>query len=175
MSVVDDLLEQSMHLSTLDPRRPKQANLRRAVSSAYYALFHTVTERAITAMLSGTDAAGPIGLRMRRVVQHRAAQRAAKWFVPGRPQLPAQIEAMRTTNSAVEPRLEKICQHFVELYQERERADYDLGSPFDRADVKRLVTDAAAAVRELRGLALGGDTLIFLLGCVLGESLTRNS
>ena len=40
MSLHDDLLEQAQQLAQLDARRPKQANLRRVVSSAYYALFH---------------------------------------------------------------------------------------------------------------------------------------
>jgi hypothetical protein len=40
MSLHADLLEQAEHLAQLDPTRPKQANLRRAVSSAYYALIH---------------------------------------------------------------------------------------------------------------------------------------
>ena len=36
----DELLKQARELTTLDARRPRQANLRRAISSAYYALFH---------------------------------------------------------------------------------------------------------------------------------------
>ena len=40
MSLHADLLDQAEQLAQLDPRRPKQANLRRAISSAYYALFH---------------------------------------------------------------------------------------------------------------------------------------
>jgi hypothetical protein len=37
--VYKDLLEQAVRLAKLDAKRPKQANLRRAISSAYYALF----------------------------------------------------------------------------------------------------------------------------------------
>ncbi len=40
MSLHADLLDQAEQLAHLDPRRRKQANLRRAISSAYYALFH---------------------------------------------------------------------------------------------------------------------------------------
>jgi hypothetical protein len=43
MSLHADLLEQAGNLARLDPTRPKQVNLRRAVSSAYYALFHLLT------------------------------------------------------------------------------------------------------------------------------------
>jgi len=42
MSLHADLLDQAEQLAQLDPRRPKQANLRRSVSSAYYALFHSI-------------------------------------------------------------------------------------------------------------------------------------
>jgi len=40
MAYSDDLLEQAQHLAQREPKRPRQASLRRAVSSAYYALFH---------------------------------------------------------------------------------------------------------------------------------------
>ncbi len=51
MSLHADLLDPAEQLAQLDPRRPKQANLRRAVSSAYYALFHLL---ALTTHLSST-------------------------------------------------------------------------------------------------------------------------
>lgn len=38
-----DLLEQARHLANREPKRPKQASLRRAVSTAYYALFHLLS------------------------------------------------------------------------------------------------------------------------------------
>ena len=39
-----DLLAQARSLATSDAKKPKQANLRRAISSAYYALFHFLCE-----------------------------------------------------------------------------------------------------------------------------------
>lgn len=41
-----DLLEQAIKLAKLDIRKPKQANLRRSISSAYYALFHLLVDDA---------------------------------------------------------------------------------------------------------------------------------
>src|SRR5688572_33300240 len=35
-----DLLQQARTLARLDAHRPKQANLRRAISTTYYAMFH---------------------------------------------------------------------------------------------------------------------------------------
>lgn len=44
MSYDKDLLDQALFLATKEPKRPKQASLRRAVSSAYYSLFHFIIE-----------------------------------------------------------------------------------------------------------------------------------
>jgi hypothetical protein len=46
MSLHMDLLQQARRLARLDPNRPRQANLRRAVSAAYYALFHYLIDQA---------------------------------------------------------------------------------------------------------------------------------
>jgi hypothetical protein len=45
--VHEDLLEQAVTLATLDVRKPKQANLRRAVSSVYYAVFHLLVDESL--------------------------------------------------------------------------------------------------------------------------------
>ena len=47
MALADDLLEQAQHLAMRDPKRPRQASLRRAVSTAYYALFHLLIAATI--------------------------------------------------------------------------------------------------------------------------------
>ena len=43
MPFPNDLLEQARHLANREPKRPKQASLRRAVSTAYYAMFHLLS------------------------------------------------------------------------------------------------------------------------------------
>jgi hypothetical protein len=53
MSLPADLLAQARRLVSLDPRRPRQASLRRAISTAYYALFHLLISEA-SAMLNET-------------------------------------------------------------------------------------------------------------------------
>ena len=47
MAYPEDLLEQANHLARREPKRPKQASLRRAVSTAYYALFHLLIGQAV--------------------------------------------------------------------------------------------------------------------------------
>jgi hypothetical protein len=78
VAYADDLLQQARQLAQIDPRRPKQANLRRAVSAAYYALFHEVIDRAVGAVLSGAEASGAVGARLRR--RPPIGAQVAKWF-----------------------------------------------------------------------------------------------
>src|SRR5713226_8337987 len=47
MRLPEGLLEQAQHLARREPKRPKQASLRRAISTAYYALFHLLISEAI--------------------------------------------------------------------------------------------------------------------------------
>lgn len=46
MGLADDLLQQADHLATYEGVTPSQASLRRALSTAYYALFHLLIEEA---------------------------------------------------------------------------------------------------------------------------------
>ena len=57
MSLAADLLQQAQHLLKLDSRKPKQANLRRSISTAYYSLFSLLVDEAAVAV---------VGSRMRK-------------------------------------------------------------------------------------------------------------
>jgi hypothetical protein len=46
MPFAEHLLEQAEHLAKRERNRPRQASLRRAVSTAYYALFHLLIHEA---------------------------------------------------------------------------------------------------------------------------------
>ena len=61
MALADDLLAQARTLATLDDGIPLQANLRRAISTAYYALFHLFIAESVERLLP----AEPPGLRAR--------------------------------------------------------------------------------------------------------------
>ncbi|MYF35736.1 MAG: hypothetical protein F4226_02780 [Synechococcus sp. SB0678_bin_12] len=53
MSLAAGLLQQAKDLLALDPRKPRQVNLRRAVSTAYYSLFSLLVEEAAGVMVGG--------------------------------------------------------------------------------------------------------------------------
>jgi len=47
MPFADDLLKQAYHLASKERKNPKQASLRRAVSTAYHALVHLLIDEAV--------------------------------------------------------------------------------------------------------------------------------
>jgi uncharacterized protein (UPF0332 family) len=53
VSLAADLVDQAAHLTALERGRPKQASLRRAVSSAYYSLFHLIVDDASRYLVVG--------------------------------------------------------------------------------------------------------------------------
>lgn len=73
----DDLLGQANFLLQLDTRRPKQANLRRAVSAAYYALFHFLIEESTLLTVGTANAAKPRRQLVGRGFSHTAMRSAS--------------------------------------------------------------------------------------------------
>lgn len=55
MSFPEDMLEIAEELANRDPNRPKQASLRRAISTAYYALFHLLVQDSASRLVPGAD------------------------------------------------------------------------------------------------------------------------
>jgi uncharacterized protein (UPF0332 family) len=172
MPFVDDLLDQAAALVTQEPRRPKQASLRRAVSAAYYALFHAVVKASAATVLLGRPSGDRLEARLRRIVSHAAVKRAAGWFLPGAATPQAVTSILSGSTPPVD--LERLCQILVDLQSERHRADYDLSAPFDRAEAKRLVSDARKAIHHLQSVPESDSKRVFLLGCMLGEQFVRN-
>jgi hypothetical protein len=50
-----DLLAQARHLALKESKKPLQASLRRAVSAAYYSLFHFLVENATRFLIAGNQ------------------------------------------------------------------------------------------------------------------------
>jgi hypothetical protein len=121
-----DLIEQAEHLTWRESRWPRQASLRRAVSTAYYALFHMLLYEA-TLMLFPNK---PSGLRHKssRAFSHQEMKTVCALFVKS-----GGIDGLTTNPLALE--LTEIANTFVDLQQKRHNADYNLAETFDRVQV----------------------------------------
>jgi hypothetical protein len=78
MSLPVELLDLARHLSTREGTRPKQASLRRSVSTAYYALFHLLTSEAVSLIGSNMSLVGT--RKIQRWFDHSEMKRVSGMF-----------------------------------------------------------------------------------------------
>jgi hypothetical protein len=131
--MIEDLLDIASSLALRESGRPKQTSLRRAVSSAYYALFHAISERCAKTLITfaGEGSDWDIYALVYRTLDHATAKRVLQ-----------QARDLRGLGSQIT----RIGEIFTKLQDARITADYD-PRPFllGRADVLELVAQAREA------------------------------
>ena len=157
MSLATDLLDQASILSGLDPMEPKQASLRRAISAAYYSLFHLLIDdgaRRITANPS-------LQPYVARSFQHTAVKDAANKVIAQSMKTPPWPAPLFT--ASIEPELIRVCNTFVDLQSLRHSADYNTAISFKRAEVIVAISRAQAAHQDWALLNSSDNATVFLL------------
>jgi uncharacterized protein (UPF0332 family) len=152
MPFADDLLEQSRHLANRERKRPRQASLRRAISTAYYALFHLLT----TASVSNWKI-----VRQRpalaRAFEHRKMNSACTKT--------SREQFSNATQMSVQ-HLKTVANTFIELQQHRHTADYDNSRKWARTEVLAQIDSVQAAFDSWNVIAdeqIAEDFLLQLL------------
>lgn len=168
MGLPADLLEQGYHLARRERRRPRQASLRRAVATAYYALFHQLVQDAMGAMLGGSAATRPLRQALGRGCAHATMARACRSFEAAA--LPAPLAAARA-GAPVHADVQAVARTFLRLQQQRHLADYDLNAAFDRTEVLRVLALADTAMATWRRVRRSADGRFFLACLVLWDGL----
>lgn len=142
MGLAEDLIEQASHLATRDiAGRPGQASLRRAVSTAYYSLFHFLTDQASRLVVGRQDL--PLRAMMARAFNHSVMKTTAAEFVRGK--LPDRaIPALG--GHPIPAELKSIADAFVTLQEFRHDADYNLSYRFERERVELLIEQVQQAI-----------------------------
>jgi len=136
MSLHADLLDQAEMLAKFDRNRPKQANLRRAVSAAYYALFHLLTSE-VAALYAVESRRAALIIR---TLNHGDMKKVSVMF--GSSKLP---KALQGGNYETPPDLKIVADAFVNLQQARNEADYDLSRSFSRHEAFTYVRTSRRA------------------------------
>ncbi len=156
MSLPDDLLIQARMLATIDRRRPKQVNLRRAISNAYYALFHLLTTDAARLFVRDDPAAAS---RIARTLSHADVRNVSLEFSRG--QLP---KSMRSIEEPFEisPQLRSVSDAVTRLQQARHRADCDLDKTFTRPTAIGFIEEAETAFAHWASVKSADDARLYL-------------
>ena len=122
-------------------RRPRQSDLRRAVSTAYYALFHALCRNCADALIGtvGANRSEPAWRQAYRSVDHgRAKDRFGNRNSMGK--FPAHIQDFGNV--------------FVKAQAQRRSADYDPAYRAVKAAVLSDIDSAEAVIGRLRSAAL---------------------
>ncbi|HXB69423.1 MAG TPA: hypothetical protein VNY05_14330 [Candidatus Acidoferrales bacterium] len=159
MPFAEHLLEQAQHLARREKKRPRQASLRRAVSTAYYALFHLLVSEATR--------------NWKRASQRDVLARA---FDHGKMRAACEKKrkelehSMKTSLSpgdlTIARQLHSLVDRFPQSQEQRHKADYDNSKQWTRTEVLMEISKVTAAFQSwkvIRNEDLAQDFLIYLL------------
>lgn len=124
-----DLFGQARRLAAASPKRPRDVDLRRAVSAAYYGLFHTLAHAGSDLLVGKTHRTEKAWRQVYRALQHG--------------ELKSRCEALP---AGFAPHFVDIADTVVELQKLRHEADYDPTAVFRRADVQSHILKAETSV-----------------------------
>ena len=122
-------------LANASSGKPRQADLRRAISTAYYALFHAFAKDAADLLVGvGPNRPDKAWSHLYRSLQHGDAKVACS--------------AARNMNFPAE--IKRCASIFVELQEMRHDADYDPDQRFLRSEASRAIQDSEEAIAALK-------------------------
>ncbi len=140
------LVEQAEHLLRRDRGRPRQGNARRAISAAYYAVFHHLADEAGRVFVGGGSARRALRNTMVRAIDHGSVRsvcdRVAARGAPS--SLPSSLRGC--WSGPVSTDLADFARFFVELQDSRHAADYDRAVTFRRPEVEQSLDLARKAI-----------------------------
>jgi uncharacterized protein (UPF0332 family) len=165
MSLHGDLIEQAEHLATRERGKPRQASLRRAVSAAYYALFHMLISDGAIKLVPGSP--DRLRARAQRAFSHVEMRNACEQFAKSANTL------SRLLIPPLEAELQSVAKAFVELQLQRHLADYDLTETFDRIEVLRIIDKAKTAVADWNKVRNQPNANVFLAALLLNSRWNR--
>jgi len=125
--------------------RPKPIWLRRAASSAYYALFHSVVLTSCERLVGSASVEDQ--LRLTRSFSHQAVSGVCDAIVSGRG-LPE--HALPLAVSLTGTPIEGVASAFQSLRVQRHQADYDHLATFSKEGVLAAIADAERGIQQLR-------------------------
>jgi hypothetical protein len=160
MSLHKDLLEQARRLATLDIKRPKQANLRRAISAAYYAVFHLLVDEACRVQIGAQHNQAPFRQVLGRAFAHGVMKEACKSFGGGT--LKKGVAKGLPPGFTIPREIQALALAFVDLQDNRHLADYDLTERFKRSDVLMLIIEVKNRIEDFTKLPSSNEKRFFL-------------
>jgi hypothetical protein len=141
MPLHSELLNLAVELVTRNPGAPVVGDLRRGVSTAYYALFHLLVDEATSRLVAVPSLRGRVG----RAFDHRIMRQVCQDYASLTPDAAGHL----TFAGQIVPQgVQDIATAFVSLQQARHQADYDTSATITPAQAQIDVTWAQLAFTE---------------------------
>jgi hypothetical protein len=121
-------------------RRPNQANLRRPVSTCYYAVFHALAKMAADSLVGATKSRRP--------------NKAWVEVYPGLGHGACKYACIKATNINFPIEIHDFADAFVQLQDARHRADYDPIERYTKEQALLFVALSERAISALRGCSV---------------------
>jgi hypothetical protein len=150
VGLADEFLDDARELATRSYAEQRRSYMRRAISTAYYAVFHLFVEDFVEHWEFEDQRA-----RLGRMFNHGPMRNAA--YAPKKKNDP----------TALEKALIGVITAFEQLQKDRQRADYDSGWNLVETDVRNSVTlaeDVFTKWREIKGEAIARHHLLSMFG-----------
>lgn len=145
------------------------ADLRRSVSSCYYALFHTISDDA--AAIVAPVSKNQLRSAVRRTITHLQIRKACD-ALSASPKVP--VNSWRNFFSgSVDPKMIAFATIFVDLQEARYLADYDSLASFTQKDVQGLHFRSMIASGHWLAVRDTPNAAVFLTAILLGDKLGR--
>ena len=156
MAFAEDLLEQAYPLARRERTKPRQASLRRAISTAYYALFHLLIREA-AGNWKGIDRRARLARSFEHGKMRRASDGVAHLKFPGQ-------------NERTVTDLKALAHSFAGLQEARHTADYDASRKWSRTEALRMIEQADTAFGIWRAIQNEAIAQGYLLSLLTGRS-----
>lgn len=162
MDLSRDLLGLAKQLASIGRTRPKQAALRRAISTAYYAVFHFLIEQTTKHLVGVQASEASLRAFLARGISRGGMKNVCKSI--GNDKWPSVVEKRIGRGALLPPpqALKDVAAAFVNLQELRHSADYDPLRRFSRADAIIEVGRAEALMRDWESVANGSERTFFL-------------
>ncbi len=165
MALAEDLLQQAREMAHLGARKPKQANLRRSISTAHYALFHLLVQDAAKRLTLKM----PVDLSQQvvRAFAHGEMKQICKSLIGRSPAIPM---ALQPQGYSTDPQL---IASTLSLQADRHAADYDLTQTYTRVEALNLVDSVQTAFLTWKRTRLRDEANIFCAALLVNQRWGR--
>jgi uncharacterized protein (UPF0332 family) len=159
MGIAEDLLTLAGRLANPARQYPKQASLRRSISTAYYALFHYLVREGVQGWNGSEALKAGLGRKFEHSKMKSVSKEVAndKWLGWSTPPL------------KVPPELRSVARTFVLMQEARHLADYDNTKEWTRIEAREKVAEVYQAFQNWGKIRTNPVANEYLLSLLIGS------